>query len=242
MDCCFSLTFLLLTIVFPFSNTTAQTSTTFNQSDSFINVKVYFQDETREDAHLYTGKEYIKYAASIKGHPFFDTDQMQKGEIFYNGTLYENVPLLFDIVSQEIVIKRYNQDERMKLLNEKVKYFILNGHRFENIFLAEGKDENISNTIYDIAFDGKASVLIKRVKHIKNGLKAEDPTSFVEEDEFYIRNGKSLYAVANKSSVMQAFNDKKESIKTFIRKNKFRFKKNIEKELIMTATYYSILN
>ena len=45
-----------------------------------------------------------------------------------------------------------------------------------------------------------------------------------------------------KTRSLQAFSDKKDFVKAFIRKNKFRFKKNIEKELIMTAEYYSTLN
>ena len=140
------------------------------------------------------------------------------------------------------MVNRYNENTRIKLLNEKLKYFTVSGHRFENIALTEGKDENISSGIYDIVFDGKASVLVKRVKRIKNPVKAEDPPEFVEEDVFYIRNGNSLYAVDNRSSLIHSMNDKGELIKTYIRKNKFRFKKNIEKELIMTAAYYSTLN
>jgi len=242
MDCRFVPALILLAIIFSFNKTTAQTSSLQSIPDSFINVKEFFQNEIKEDVHLYTGKEFIKYSVNIKGHPFFETDQMQNGTIFYDGTLYENVPLLYDIVSQEIVINRYNSDERMKLLNEKIKYFTFDGYRFENIFSVEGKDENVSSTIYEIMSEGRAGVLAKRIKRIKNGLKAEDPTSFVEEDELYVHNGKNLYAIDNKNSILQAFSDKKDFVKAFIRKNKFRFKKNIEKELIMTAEYYSTLN
>jgi hypothetical protein len=242
MDCRFVPALILLAIIFPFYKTAAQTSAIQSVPDSFINARAFFQNEIKEDVHLYTGKEFIKYSVNIRGHPFFETDQMQNGTIFYDGTLYENVPLLYDIVSQEIVINRYNSDERMKLLNEKIKYFTFDGYRFENIFSVEGKDENVSSTIYEIMSEGRAGVLAKRIKRIKNGLKAEDPTSFVEEDELYIRNGKNLYAIDNKNSILQAFSDKKDFVKIFIRKNKFRFKKNIEKELIMTAEYYSTLN
>ncbi|HEX7458357.1 MAG TPA: hypothetical protein VF301_07980 [Ginsengibacter sp.] len=242
MDCRFVPALILLAIIFSFNKTTAQTSSLQSIPDSFINVKEFFQNEIKEDVHLYTGKEFIKYSVNIKGHPFFETDQMQNGTVFYDGTLYENVPLLYDIVSQEIVINRYNSDERMKLLNEKIKYFTFDGYRFENIFSVEGKDENVSSTIYEIMSEGRAGVLAKRIKRIKNGLKAEDPTSFVEEDELYVRNRKNLYAIDNKNSILQAFSDKKDFVKIFIRKNKFRFKKNIEKELIMTAEYYSTLN
>lgn len=233
---------LLFVIIFPLKKTVAQTAATTSLADSSINIKTFFQNEIKGNAHLYTGKEFIEYSVNIKGHPFFETDQMQNGEIFYDGTLYEKVPLLYDIVGQQIVINRYNSDKRIQLINDKIKYFTFDGHRFENIFSAEGKDESITNTFYDIVFNGNASVLVKRIKHIKNGLKAEDPTSFVELDELYVRNGKNLYAIDNKNSALNAFNDKKDLVKIFIRKNKFRFKKNIEKELIAIAEYYSTLN
>ncbi|HEY5406340.1 MAG TPA: hypothetical protein VIJ92_04595 [Ginsengibacter sp.] len=233
---------ILFFLAFPFKKIVAQTFVVQSMPDSFISVKAFFKNEIKENALLYTGKEFIKYSVNIKGHPFFETDQMQTGSVFYDGTLYENVPLLYDIVAQEIIINRYNSDERIKLLNEKIKYFIFDGHRFENIFSVEGRNESISNTFYDIMFTGKASVLVKRIKHIKNGLRAEDPTLFVEEDELYVRNGNNLYAIDGKNSILQAFSDKKDLVKTFIRKNKFRFKKNIEKELILTTEYYSTLN
>lgn len=234
--------FILVTILFHSNKAIAQTSADQVRGDSFTNTKAYFQNETGADLHLYTGKEYIKPSVNIKGHPFFETDQMQSGEIFYDGTFYENVPLQYDIASQEVVINRYNSNEAIQLPNEKIKYFLFDGKRFENIFSIEGKDENVKSTIYEIMSSGKASVLIKRIKKIKNGLRAEDPASFVEEDEFYVRKEKNLYTINDKGSVMEAFGDKKDLIKTFIRKNKLRFKKNTEKELIITAEYYSTLN
>jgi len=241
-NCCclyIGITFISL---FAFYKTNGQTSSSSDRSASFRNSLSYFQNEIGADSHLYTGKEYTPYEKGIKGHSFFMSDQMQNSDLFYDGTLYTNIPLLFDIVRQEIVINRYHQNVRMKLLSEKVKYFILAGHRFENITLAEGKEEYLSNGIYDIIFDGKASVLVKRLKRIRYPLKAEDPPGFVEEDLFYIRNGNSLYAVDSRSSLLQALDDKGELIKAYVRKSKFRFKKNIEKELMMAAAYYSTLN
>lgn len=241
MNCLYYFAFLLLIGIFVFNKTSAQTLSS-SQSPSFKNAIAYFQNEIGEDAHLYTGEEYTGYEKNIKGYPFFISPLMQNSDIFYNGSLYQNVPLLFDIVRQEIVINRYNQNFRIKLLNEKIKYFTLAGHRFENITVTEGKDENIVNGIYDIVLNGKVSVLVKRIKLIKYPFKAEDPPGFVEEDVFCIRNGNNMYAVDNRNTLLQALNDKKELIKTYIRKNKLKFKKNMEKELIMTAVYYSTLN
>ena len=234
--------FLSLNIFFnlPFT-TKAQTSFADSSSAAF-NIQAYFQNEIKEDAHLYTGKEYRNYEPGIKGFPFFMNDEMLKGNIFYDGNLYKEVPMLFDIVRQQVVINNYNQDNRIQLLIEKIKYFTLNDHRFETISQAVGKEENISKGLYDVMYAGKASVLVKRIKNIKKGLRPEDPYSFIEEDELYIKNRKSLYSISGKNAVMNALDDKKDLVKTFIRKNRLRFKKNIEKDVIMTATYYSTLN
>lgn len=223
-----------------FNKAAGQTSSPPDRSGSLKKAIDYFQNEIGENAHLYTGKEYTPYPKGIKGQPFFLSLQMQAGDIFYDGTLYPDIPLLFDIVRQEVVINRYNENIRIKLLNEKLKYFTLSGHKFENIALREGKDESVS--IYDVVFNGKASVLVERVKRIKNPVKAEDPPEFVEEDVFYIRNANTLYAVDNRSSLIHSMNDKGELIKAYIRKNKLRLKKDIEKDLITTAAYYLTLN
>ncbi|MEO8766305.1 MAG: hypothetical protein ABI416_18540 [Ginsengibacter sp.] len=242
-NCCWPFKFvaILLSCLFAFPAINGQTSSS-NQSSALNAAITYFNNEIGEDAHLYTGKEYSPYEKGIKGHPFFESPEMESNSIFYDGILYTNIPLLFDIVRQEVVINRYKQDVRIKLLSEKIKYFTFSGHRFENMALTGGKDESTSTGIYDIVFNGKVKVLIKRFKRIKNSLKAEDPPAFVEEDEFFIRNGTRLFAVDNKGSLLDALKDKKDLIKTFTRKNKFRFKKNIEMELKMATAYYSTLN
>ena len=150
--------------------------------------------------------------------------------------------MLYDIVRQVVVINQYQQDKRIQLLTEKVEYFIFNGHRFEIISQTGEEAVSTSKGLYDIAFTGKASVLVKRIKSIRKGLRAEDPNSFKEEDEYYLKKGKSLYNVSDKKSVLDVFNDKKDLVKTFTRKNNLKFKKDIEKDLITAAAYYSTLN
>ena len=71
MDCRFVPALILLAIIFSFNKTTAQTSSLQSIPDSFINVGAFFQNEIKEDVHLYTGKEFIKYSVNIKGTSFF---------------------------------------------------------------------------------------------------------------------------------------------------------------------------
>lgn len=231
-----------LILIFTFSlfsiYSNGQTTVPSNQSQSFLNAKSFYQSAIAENLHLYTGEGY--YNTGAKGIPFFLSDKMQLNDIFYDGTLYEDVPLLFDIVKQKVIITRFHSMERIQLVSAKIKYFTYGGHRFEN-FLQETNDKNISTNIYDEIFKGKVSILVKRVKRIKEGLAPEDPSRFVEEDKIFVRKNNNLFQIKNKKSVLNAFADKENLVKSYISKKRFRFKKNIERELIMTAAYYETL-
>ena len=240
MDCLRYPFIILIINLFPFYSS-GQISAPSNQSLSFLNAKEFYQNTIGADSHLYTGEAYYSYNSNIKGTPFFISDSMQPTDLFYDGILYKNVPLLFDIVKQKVVITRFESNERIQLVNAKIKYFTYDGHKFEN-FLQQTSDENISANFYDVMFYGKVSVLIKRVKKIKESIRAEGPTSFIEQDEIFVRKDNKLFEIKNKKSVLDAFADKEKLIKSYIRKKKFRFKKNIEKEIVPTAAYYETLN
>src|SRR5690349_14742788 len=58
---------------------------------------------------LYTGSRYVRDYYRVKGHPFFETDSLGKGDVFYNGVLYKNVDLLYDL-SHDNVVTKYAED------------------------------------------------------------------------------------------------------------------------------------
>ncbi|MEO8569385.1 MAG: hypothetical protein ABI419_09615 [Ginsengibacter sp.] len=232
--------FVFIGLIFTFDKTIAQEISS-NQSPAYKNIKAYYEKEIGGDSHLFTGKEYAPYKSGIQGSQFFISPQMQNSTIFYDGAVYEDVPLLFDQVRQVVVINRYEDNTRIKLLNEKIKYFIISGHRFENIILSEGNIEDINSGFYDIIFSGRASAMVSRIKKVEMTLNPEDPPKFTERDKIFIRNRNIFFPVDNAASIIRALNDKKDLVRTFIRKNKFRFKKNTEEELVKTVTYYETL-
>jgi hypothetical protein len=240
MDCLRYLFIILIINLSPFYSS-GQINAPSDQSVSFLKAKEYYQNTIGGDSHIYTGEAYYGYNSNIKGTPFFISDSMQPNDIFYDGNLYKNVPLLFDIVKQKVVITKFESNERIQLVNAKIKYFTYDGHKFEN-FLQQTSDGNISANMYEDMFNGKASVLIKRIKRIKESIRAEGQTSFIEEDEIFVKKENNLFEIKNKKSVFDAFADKEKLVKSYIRKKKFRFKKNIEKELVATAVYYETLN
>src|SRR5687767_14800174 len=71
-------------------------------TNSVSNSKIYAVDsyyrQLNENLGLNNGREYVDYDINIKGHQYFQTDEFEEGTVVYEGTLYKDIPLLYDIV------------------------------------------------------------------------------------------------------------------------------------------------
>jgi hypothetical protein len=76
-------------------------------------VSLYYH-VTGENIHLNKGTEYPGYDVNLIGNPYFDTTAMLPGWIYYDGTLYSNVPMLFDVYEDVIVINRYEKNYKIR--------------------------------------------------------------------------------------------------------------------------------
>src|SRR4249920_157235 len=71
-----------------------------------------------ENAHLYNGSEYMQYIVYnpiTDRNPFFLSIFMQNGSVFYDGTLYNDAPLTYDVYKDVLVSLRHNWNYRIRL-------------------------------------------------------------------------------------------------------------------------------
>lgn len=232
-----------VSLVFLFSGhlqSLAQSATNSATSKSMITPDSAYFAEIGDGSFLYTGEEYLPHRLGIKGSPFFSGDQMELSEVHYNGIRYTKIPLLYDLVRQKIVLNRYNENARMSLLNEKIKYFSIAGHYFINTALFVN-GEILPESFFEVVHSGKIKIRAARIKRVEITMNTEIPPTFIKRDIFYLRNGDQYYEVNDKKSLINSLSDKKEKVKEFVRKNKFRFKNNLETDLLETAKFYESL-
>lgn len=181
---------------------------------------------------LYTGSLYSRDYYNAKGHPFFETDSLRKGDVSYNGVLYRNVDLLYDL-SHDILITKYSDDANLVLVREKIAYFKLGGHLFVGGSDATGKK------FYDVLYTGKIEVLAQRKKELVPWSKTmEFVAAFVQTNSYFIHKDSSYQPVNSKRELLDILKDKKAELKDFISKNKLDFRKSFETALLRTAVYY----
>lgn len=212
------------------------------------NVLASFYLNIGQQSRLYDGPAYFTYDPHIKGNALYplDAQTWAIGEVTYDGYVYKNVPLMYDIFKDVLVSLLYNHFSSYTFLSERVSDFTFSGHHFVRVN-ADGLTNDksgISTGFYDELYGGKSQVLAKRAKTIQNStnqtLALE--TYFIETNDYYVRKGGVYYKVSGQGSFLNVFKDKKPELQKYMRDNGFKFRTDPEMAMARLAAYYDQLS
>ena len=192
-----------------------------------------------DNIRLYNGTEYARPYYGITGHPFFNSNDFQKGTVNYDGTQYQDVLMAYDLVGDELIVKAY-QDLSLKLVSEKITSFYFSDHRFVRI-IQDSNTSKLPTGFYEILNTGPILVLVKRKKIIEQPLKPENPSKFSEYDSYFLNTEDVYYPIDSRNSLISVFHDYKNEIKKYLRKNRLNFKKDRANTILKTVEYYTQL-
>lgn len=203
-----------------------------------------YYESLKTQSGIYNGSEYVQYTHLLKeGHPYFDTTQLKKGAVFYNRVLYTDVPMLYDIIRDELVAQHFNKVFLIQLIKSKIDWFDLYGHRFEHLGRDSTRPGNVRNGFYDLLYNGKVKMYVKRVKMIQETI----PDMQVERkvyanDRYFIFKDSIYHEVNSQASVMKVLPNHNNELKQAVRSNKIRFRKNREYAIKLMVQKYDALN
>jgi hypothetical protein len=195
------------------------------------------------NARLYNGMDYSGYwyPGETIGHPYWSSNQWGKGSIEYDGQLYPDVEIMYDVMHDKVVINNPYSRLKLELITEKVKGFILHGHQFRNV-LHPGTKPFIPPGIYDILCEGGVSLYAKRTKTHQQSLGTRSVVNeFREATRFYISRGDFFYSVNSKNSLLKVLADEKSQLRKYILKNKISFTKNREQAFLQVTRFFNEL-
>jgi hypothetical protein len=183
-------------------------------------------------ARIYNGIEFISYDPAMKGFAFFLNDSLGDASILYDGVWYENIPALYDIIADKLVIADVNGN-LMCPYAPKVQRFLLRGHDF--IQTPKG--------YYDVLVSGAIGIRVKRTKGIEEFMSVQEYTrTAVEKDHFYMVKGDVYYPLGSVFSLLSQMGDKKRAVRQYLRKAKIRLRKDKEVAIVKAAEYYNQLS
>lgn len=238
------LKFAIMLAVFAFNcKTFAQTSLpdTGNNSVAVQNAIDIYHQFVFPETNLYNGREYIDYAYTLnEGIPFFSYPDFVTGSVLYNRILYKNVPVLYDVVNEEVVILNPSRTNKISLNIENVSGFDLKNLHFVKLIADSLKGASIRSGFYAVLYDGKTDVYLKQSKKILESILISEGVrrSIDEQNEYYILKNEVFYPVTSKKSLLKILKDKKKDVQQFIKRNKLNIRKEKYIALAKVAAYY----
>jgi hypothetical protein len=206
-------------------------------------ISVYYQS-LQQQSGLYNGSEYVPYVDMLKeGHPYFDTSKMVNGSVYYDGMSYTNVPMLYDIVRDELIILHFNKVFFLQLIKSKTESFEILEHSFVHLGRDSTKKEGVRDGFYDLLYNGKIKLYAKREKVIQETI----PNMTIErkiysKNRYFIFKKDHYTEVYGKKSLLNFFDDKKTMLKQSLKKQKIKFRKQRERAITAIVEQYDLIN
>lgn len=228
-------------------NSFAQTAEidSINYAKGISNAVVLYKESVYPPTGLYNGRLYADYAYTIKeGNPFFLSPGFNAGSIVCDGLLYENIPMMYDEINEEIVIKDPYGIYKFYLVNERVSGFEVLGHKFIRMVENDSNRSVISTGFYDVLYEGNVGLYKKEKKTIQEDITFSEGLKryIVQTDFYYIKKANLFYPVNNKGSLLSILQNKRKEVQQFMRKNKLNLRKDKEHSFTQVAAYYDSIN
>jgi len=231
---------IFLSAVSPCFAQEAKPDTTFVSSAKKSQVQTYNQfmhGQTR----LNNGSQYRDYYSTNDEHPYFGEDDWSYGKIVYDDEFYEHVPMFYDLSADNVISEHSLNGAKLQLIAAKIKRFEMDGHTF--VRLQQDELNTISEGFYDLLYDGKTKVYVRREKALEQKTEPTGITySFAEKNRVYILKDSTYHPVKSKGSVLEVFNDQKQQVKSFMNKNKINIKADREGAIVRIAGFYDAQN
>jgi hypothetical protein len=232
----FAFTFILLILVTVKVAAQAPQADTVSYGKQAAEAINYFNATAGSQAEFVNGPQYILAPPANKGsHYFQDKNYCVLSVIRFNNTWYKDVPVLYDVLSDQMI--SFSGNDLFVLNTEKIADVYLLDHHF--IHLTTG----LTPGFYDLLYDGRSQVLVKRTKFSDDEIIQSQTVRFVLDDRsaLFVKKGGKYYPVTGKGSLTDVFKDRKKEINQYIRDHKLDYKTDKEGMALAVATYYDQL-
>ena len=208
-------------------------------SEEQNNAISFYRNTVGENSSLYKGRLYVGLNYLIKGHQFLDTDEWQSGSLFYQGNLYKDVPMLYDIFRDELVILHTNGFLKIQLLKSELDKFNVLNSTFVNIQDSSSLNTLPSPGIYGMIYEGDIAVFVKRRKLIKETIQEMQVIrEFEQTNQYYIYKDSNYHEVKRKGSVLRVLKEHKKEIRRRLREEGIKFRRNKELAIVKMVSFY----
>jgi hypothetical protein len=214
--------------------------TTFIQASKNNAIGLY--GDALKDVQMYfNGSAYVEVPRTGEQHAYFVNDDWQVGTLLFEGNLFSNVYMLYDLTADQIVTES-PIGNLLAITPEKVTGFTMGKHTFVRI-VKPSVDNGLPRTgNYEVLYNGKSRVLGMYEKELQRKIEnTEFRFFFLEHYKYFILKNGIYHQVKTKKSVLKLFPEQKHALKSYARKNRIYFRNNQQVALPRIVGYYDTL-
>ncbi|MEP7373360.1 MAG: hypothetical protein ABI675_08180 [Chitinophagaceae bacterium] len=225
-------------LFFPVLYAEGQSAVQINSSPSMAvdsAVNLYFAARDKE-LEIYNGRVFYGYPG-IDGHAFYPSKDWQKGSILYDGTLYHDVFMQYDVYKDQVIIRHPNTIP-IYVFSERVQKFYFGGQVF--IRLRPDKNNVLKEGFYQILTEGKVTIVVMRQKKLEE--KIVDLTverKFLSSNLYYALKDGNYYPISKQKFLLNLLKDKRQNILKHLKKEKLKYKQDAERTIVTIAEFYN---
>lgn len=208
------------------------------------NLEGYFNSVIKQQSRFFNGAFYEFYVPQIRGSAYFkESQEFTNGSVVYDGSLYENVPLLYDLHRDVLVSIFYEGKFKFNLVSEKVKEFKIDNHHF--VYLNKGLDSTLSIRkpgFYDLLYNGKIKIYSQRTKLMQEVNDTQYVRRlFITKNNYFVEREKVFYQFGKLGSFLNLFKSEKAEMRKYLKKSGIKFKEDPERAMVLLASHYDTL-
>lgn len=218
---------LLFCLIFPAATVTAQMKS--GQKEAVAYYTWFDQQVQQEHLPLFNGIGYVeKYKVVNEYHKFYKSIDFLKGSLYYDGQLYPNLEIKYDL-HEDVVLLNLKNGQRVVLLQpdqEKIEGFEIDGQFFVHI---KDSISKVRKTFgyYELLYEGDNFQLLE--KHTKKRFERKGKNSLYSEfkgrNKNYLYYKGEHYTLNNRKDFEDVFPELKRDIQTYSKKRFPRQKK-----------------
>ena len=200
----------------------------------------------QDNTELYYGIVYKPQKYIAVGHPFFKEDKFYNSTLGFDGKIYSNIRIKYDLLNQFFILYQdtyENHPRFLKLNNNLIDSIIIYDINTEYFFKSLNKYSLPSDMkFFEILYEGNLSFVTGRRKYIQEYAVHGRKHRINELKRYYIIRDDKVHLILTKRDVLSLLIDKKDEVKKYIRKERLKIKLKKPNDIIKLLSFYESIS
>lgn len=194
---------------------------------------------------IINGEEW-KYTKKYAGHPFFINDNWNKANIEYNGLLYRDVDVKYDIETDDLIlfVKKESTAFSYKLNKQFLSSFQFYTEDTARVYVFHyiQLDKILPRAFYTKLYEGGLVYYVRFQKYVNNVVNEHYTGEYLPRAKMFLEVDAKIYELRSKRHLLSFFEDKKRELKKFFRKQHIKFDPKNPEDIVPVFEYYDSLH